>query len=58
MDDALPDQDGCAASSTISPWSKTVVHVIMFEMMYVSMSKVSCRQRARGLRRSHRIFNS
>ena len=39
MDDALPDQDGCAASSTIFPWSKTVVHVIMFEMMYVSLSK-------------------
>ena len=34
MNDALPDQDGCAASSTTSPWSKTVVglHVIMFEM--------------------------
>ena len=36
MDDVLLDQDGCAASNTISPWSKTVVDVIMFEMMYVS----------------------
>ena len=30
---------GHMASSMISPWSKTVVHVIMFEMMYVSLSK-------------------
>ena len=41
MDDALPDQDGCAASSTICPWSETVVHVIMFEVMYVSLPKES-----------------
>ena len=38
MGDALPDQDGCVARS-ISPWSKTVVDVKMFEMMYVSLSK-------------------